>query len=208
MLAMMAKLVELGFDVNKDITIKWADAPSVLEGVSKGEGDVGFLPIEYTYFGDDVNAEVVYQVGEVAENYICCRMTTSRKILEERRDDLIKVIKAEIRAYKFMQENKEETVKILAAYSGQDEEYVEQNIYNVRISFVPDPYADAVGPFYNVLGIMGFFENEEATSIDVMDHVDATLYKQALDEIMEEYPNDPCYEQLLEIYNRQNSTVQ
>ena len=55
---------------------------------------------------------------------------------------------------------------------------------------------------------MGFFENEEATSIDVMDHVDATLYKQALDEIMEEYPNDPCYEQLLEIYNRQNSTVQ
>lgn len=207
-LAMMAKLVELGFDVNKDITIKWADAPSVLEGVSKGEGDVGFLPIEYTYFGDDVNAEVVYQVGEVAENYICCRMTTSRKILEERRDDLIKVIKAEIRAYKFMQENKEETVKILAAYSGQDEEYVEQNIYNVRISFVPDPYADAVGPFYNVLGIMGFFENEEATSIDVMDHVDATLYKQALDEIMEEYPNDPCYEQLLEIYNRQNSTVQ
>lgn len=207
-LAMMAKLVELGFDVNKDITIKWADAPSVLEGVSKGEGDVGFLPIEYTYFGDDVNAEVVYQVGEVAENYICCRMTTSRKILEERRDDLIKVIKAEIRAYKFMQENKEETVKILAAYSGQDEEYVEQNIYNVRISFVPDPYADAVGPFYNVLGIMGFFENEEATSVDVMDHVDATLYKQALDEIMEEYPNDPCYEQLLEIYNRQNSTVQ
>ena len=207
-LAMMAKLVELGFDINKDITIKWADAPSVLEGVSKGEGDVGFLPIEYTYFGDDVNAEVVYQVGEVAENYICCRMTTSRKILEERRDDLVKVIKAEIRAYKFMQENKEETVKILAAYSGQDEEYVEQNIYNVRISFVPDPYADAVGPFYNVLGIMGFFENEEATSVDVMDHVDATLYKQALDEIMEEYPNDPCYEQLLEIYNRQNSTVQ
>lgn len=207
-LAMMAKLVEMGFDVNNDITIKWADAPSVLEGVAKGEGDVGFLPIEYTYFGDDVNAEVVYQVGEVAENYICCRMTTSRKILEEKRDDLIKVIKAEIRAYKFMQENKEETVQILAAYSGQDADYVEQNIYNVRISFVPDPYADAVGPFYNVLGLMKFFENEDAASIDVMDHVDVSLYKEALDEIMAEYPNDPVYTQLLEIYNRQNSTVQ
>jgi len=207
-LAMMAKLVELGFDINNDITIRWADAPSVLEGVAKGEGDVGFLPIEYTYFGDDVNAEVVYQVGEVAENYICCRMTTSRKILDEKRDDLIKVIKAEIRAYKFMQENKEETVQILAAYSGQDPEFVEQNVYNVRISFTPDPYADAVAPFYNVLGLMKFFENEDAASVNVMDHVDVSLYKHALDEIMAEYPNDPVYTQLLDIYTRQNSTVQ
>lgn len=206
-LAMMAKLVEMGFDVNNDITIRWADAPSVLEGVAKGEGDVGFLPIEYTYFGDDVNAEVVYELGEVAENYICCRMTTSRKILEEKRDALVNVIKAEIRAYQFMQENKEETVEILAAYSGQDADYVEQNVYDVRISFSPDPYADAVAPFYNVLGLMKFFENEGAASINIMDHVDVSLYKQALDEIMAEYPNDPVYMQLLEVYNRQNSTV-
>lgn len=206
-LAMMAKLVEMGFDVNNDITIRWADAPSVLEGVAKVEGDVGFLPIEYTYFGDDVNAEVVYELGEVAENYICCRMTTSRKILEEKRDALVNVIKAEIRAYQFMQENKEETVEILAAYSGQDADYVEQNVYDVRISFSPDPYADAVAPFYNVLGLMKFFENEGAASINIMDHVDVSLYKQALDEIMAEYPNDPVYMQLLEVYNRQNSTV-
>lgn len=206
-LALIAKLVEMGFDVNKDITIKWADAPGVLEGVSKGEGDVGCLPIEYTYFGDDVNAEVVFQTGEVAENYICCRMTTTRKILDERREDLKNVVKAEIRAYKFMQENKAETVKLLAEYSGQDEAYVEQNVYNVRISFVPDPYANAVGPFYNVLGLLDMFESADATGVDVMDHVDVSLYKDALDELMEEYPGDACYEQLLEIFNRQNSVV-
>lgn len=206
-LAMMSRLVDLGFDINEDITIRWADAPSVLEGVAKGEADVGFLPIEWTYFGDDINAEVVYQLGEVLENYICCRMTTSGKILEEKRDELVKVLKAEIRAYKFMKENKEETVKILTEYSGQDKDFVEKNIYDVRISFIPDPYADAIEPFYNVMGIMNFFESEDAKDIDIMDHVDVSLYKDALDEIIAENPNDPVYQELLEIYNRQNSKV-
>lgn len=206
-LALIAKLVDMGFDVNKDIKVIWAEAPSVLEGVAKGEGDVGCLPIEYTYFGDDINAEVVFQTGEIAENYVCCRMTTSRKILNERRADLIKVIKAEIRAYKFMRENREETVKMLSKYSGQDEDFVEKNVYEVRIKFHPDPYADAIAPFYRVLGLMGMFGNDDALDIDVTKHVDATLYKQALDELLADNPNDLIYQELLKTYQKQNSTI-
>ena len=206
-LALIAELVDMGFDVNKDIKVIWAEAPSVLEGVAKGEGDVGCLPIEYTYFGDDINAEVVFQTGDIAENYVCCRMTTSRKILNERREDLVKVIKAEIRAYKFMHENREKTVKMLAKYSGQDEEFVEKNVYEVSINFHPDPYADAIAPFYRVLGLMGMFGNEEAMDIDITKHIDATLYKQALDELLAEAPNDPIYNELLETYKKQNTSV-
>jgi len=200
-------LQQAGYDMEKDVNIIWTNAPAVLEGVAKGEGDVGFLPIEYTYFEDDnINAEVVCHVAELAENYICCRLTTSREILEARRDDFVKLIKAQIRAYHVYKTDPDTTKKILAEYSGQTEEFVENNIYNSCIKFTPDPYYDAIGPFYEVLRNMDFFDDPN-TAIDVYDHVDVSLYKQALDEIMTEYPADPIYEELLAIYQAQNSTA-
>ena len=197
----------LGFDMEKDVTIKWTDAPSVLEGVVKGEGDVGFLPIEYTYFDEAVNAEVVCPVGELAENYICCRLATSRTILEARRADFVNVIKASIRAYKVYREDPETTIRILAAFSGQTEEYIKKNVYESRIKFTPDPYSDAVGPFYEVLKNMDFVDDPDS-AVDVYDHVDVSLYKQALDEIVAEYPNDPTYQELVQLFDRQNASAQ
>lgn len=198
-------LVNAGFDPNTDINIIWTTAPAVLEGVTKGEGDVGFLPIEYTYFEDEnINAEVVCHVGDIAENYICCRLTTSSEILEARRDDFIKLIKAQIRAYHVYKTDPDTTKKILAEYSGQEEAFVEDNIYNSCIKFTPDPYSDAIGPFYEVLRKMDFFDDPK-NAPDVYEHVDITLYQQALNEILEEYPDDEVYQELKEIFERQNS---
>ncbi|MBQ7800885.1 MAG: ABC transporter substrate-binding protein [Oscillospiraceae bacterium] len=200
-------LVNAGFDVTKDINIVWTNAPAVLEGVAKGEGDVGFLPIEYTYFEDEnINAEVVCHVGDLAENYICCRLTTSSQILEERRDDFVKLIKAQIRAYHVYQTDHETTIEVLSAYSGQTPEFVEDNIYNSCIKFTPDPYSDAIGPFYEVLRTMDFFDDPE-NAPDVYDHLDISLYQEALEEIMAEYPDDAVYEELYEIFLRQNSKM-
>jgi len=196
----------LGFDMEKDVTIKWTDAPSVLEGVTKGEGDVGFLPIEYTYFDEAVNAEVVCPVGELAENYICCRLATSRTILEKRRADFINVIKASIRAYKVYREDHDTTIRVLSEFSGQTEEYIRMNVYESRIKFTPDPYSDAIGPFYEVLKNMDFVDDPDS-AVDVNDHIDVSLYKQALDEIVSEYPNDQTYQELVELFNRQNANV-
>lgn len=198
-------LQNAGFDMEKDVNIIWTTAPAVLEGVTKGEGDVGFLPIEYTYFEDDsINAEVVCHVGELAENYICCRLTTSREILEARRADFVKLIKCQIRAYHVYQTDHDTTKKIMAEYSNQTEEFVENNIYNSCIKYTPDPYSDAIGPFYEVCRNMDFFDDPE-NAPDVYDHVDISLYQEALDEIMAEYPGDAVYEELYEIFQRQNS---
>lgn len=202
-LTVIGLLQDLGFDMEKDITIRWADAPSVLEGVRKGEGDVGFLPIEYTYFDEEVDVDVVFQVGEVAPNYICCRLTTSREILEARRDDFVNVLKASIRAYKVYKDDPETTIRILSEFSGQSEEYIQQNIYVDRIRFTPDPYSDAIVPFYEILRQMDFFEDPD-TDIDVRDHIDISIYKQALDEIVAEYPNDATYQELVELFEQQN----
>ncbi len=200
-------LVNAGYDMENDVNIIWTDAPSVLEGVAKGEGDVGFLPIEYTYFEDDsINAEVVCHVGELAENYICCRMTTSQQILDAKRDDFVKVLKAIIRAYAVYQNDHETTKQVLAEYAGQTEEFIENNIYNSCIKLTPDPYSDAIGPFYEVLRTMGFFDDPE-NAPDVYDHVDVSLYKQALDEVMAAYPDEAVYQDLLAIFERQNTAT-
>lgn len=200
-------LVNAGFDVTKDINIVWTNAPAVLEGVAKGEGDVGFLPIEYTYFEDDnINAEVVCHVGDLKENYICCRLTTSTEILEAKRDDFIKLIKAQILAYHTYKTDKETTIKVLSEYSGQTPEFVEDNIYNSCIKFTPDPYSDAIGPFYEVLRTMDFFDDPK-NAPDVYDHVDITLYQEALEEILAANPDDAVYKELHEIFLKQNSML-
>ncbi len=203
----IGQLVNAGYDVTKDINIIWTTAPAVLEGVAKGEGDVGFLPIEYTYFEDDnINAEVVCHVGDIAENYICCRLTTSAEILEARRADFVKLIKAQIKAYHVYKTDPDTTKKILAEYSGQTEEFVEDNIYNSCIKFTPDPYSDAIGPFYEVLRKMDFFD-DPANAPDVYDYLDISLYQEALEEIVSENPDDEVYKELNEIFLRQNSKM-
>lgn len=199
-------LQDLGIDIRKDITIKWTNAPSVLEGVIKGEGDVGFLPIEWTYFDKEVGAEVVFQVGERASNYICCRLATSSKILQERRADFVKVLKASIRAYKVYREDQETTIRILSAFSGQTPEYIRQNVYVDNIKFTPDPYSDAIGPFYEVLKSVNIIEDPDP-NLNINDYIDLTVYKQALDEIIAEYPNEPVYQELLALYHKQNKTL-
>ena len=205
-LATIGLLQDLGIDTQKDITIKWTNAPSVLEGVIKGEGDVGFLPIEWTYFDKEVGAEVVFQVGERAPNYICCRLATTSKILQERRADFVKVLKASIRAYKVYREDQETSIRILSAFSGQTPEYIKQNVYVDNIKFTPDPYSDAIGPFYEILKNVNIIENPDP-DIDINDHIDLTLYKQALDEIIAEYPNEPVYQELAALYEKQNKRL-
>ena len=60
--------------------------------------------------------------NEILHDQQCCVIVAQPKMVKEKRDTLLKIMKVNARATKFIRENKAEAVKILAKYSGITED--------------------------------------------------------------------------------------
>lgn len=199
-----AKLLEMGIDVDS-ITIMEVDSnANVAQAVSKGEADLGFLPIEYANSFADIGVSVVMEVGEISPMYVCCRQVTSSAKLEQKHDAFVKFTKANLRALEYYEDeaNQDEIVSILADFSGQTEDYVYEYLFVNRTFLTLDPNRSGVITFYDSLNSSGFFP--EDTDEDVNEHIDTEVYKEALDEMIAEYPDNEFLQDQLDIYNQYN----
>lgn len=181
-------LQKQGIDVDQEITVMEVDSQvNVAEAVNKGEAQVGFLPAEFArQYSDTV--EVVYEVGELEPMYVCCRQVTSRKVLSDKKDELIAFTRANIRALEYYENeaNRDAIVKYLAEYSGQTEEFVYSYLYENRTIMTIDPNKQGVIDYYNSLVDAGYFSGD----IDIADHVSTEIYDEALAQLIKENPNN------------------
>ena len=188
-------LEKYGFDMNKDLTFIEIDTyPNIIEGVRKGEVDIGYVAAEYAQRLAEQGLEVVYPMTRLLPDYVCCRISVSKNAYENKRPALVNFLKGEIRAYKDYTEDHDGTMKLLAAASRQGEPYVYNVLYN------PDTYADRkFNPEPNFNGIRNMYETllelgyTRHIGIPVEDFVDISLFREALDEILDEYPNERAY---------------
>lgn len=181
-------LQKQGIDVDQEITVMEVDSQvNVAEAVNKGEAQVGFLPAEFArQYSDTV--EVVYEVGELEPMYVCCRQVTSRKVLSDKKDELIAFTRANIRALEYYENeaNRDAIVKYLAEYSGQTEEFVYSYLYENRTIMTIDPNKQGVIDYYNSLVDAGYFSGD----IDIADHVSTEIYDEALAQLIKENPDN------------------
>ena len=174
---------------------------SIVEAVKKGEVDLGMVNSGYGYVAEQGGAYVAFQVGDFVSDFPCCRQTTSRMAVEEKRDGLVRFEKAVLRAYATYINAKETTITALAEYSGQEKSYVEAVIYgtedydNAMIISI-DPNKKKVADFYEVMKANGDIDAE--TEYDINDYIDPSIYEDALKALIEEGENVEIYEQLLE----------
>ncbi len=175
-----AYLIEQGIDIDS-ITVMEVDSQvNVAEAVQKGEADLGFLPAEYANkYADSV--EIVYEVGELVPNYVCCRQVTSRTTLEEKQEELIRFTIANLRALEYYNDeaNRDEIVAFLADYSEQTEEYVYNYLFENRTIMTLDPNKDGIALYYNSLVDAGYFEGY----VDIEEHVDTSIYDTAVERL-------------------------
>lgn len=199
-----AKLLERGIDVDSITLLEVDSQANVAQAVAKGEADLGFLPIEYANSFRDIGVSLVMEAGELSPLYVCCRQITSSTKLEEKHDAFVKFTKANLRALEYFEDeaNRDEVVSILAEYSGQTEDYVYEYFFVNNTILTLDPNRSGIITFYESLVDSGYFE--DGTDVDVDDHIDTSVYKEALDEIIAEYPDDAFFQEQLEIYNEYN----
>lgn len=136
--------------------------------------------------------------------YVCCRQVTSSERLEQKHDAFVKFTKANLRAFKYFSDeaNREEIIRILAEFSGQTEEFVNNYFFVNSTTLTLDPNKSGIETYYQALINSGYFEDD--TDVNISDHINTEIYKTALDEIIEEYPDDEFYQEQLEIFNEYN----
>ena len=147
--------------------------------------------------------EIVGWHGDLMPNYSCCRMESSREFVENNPNTIKAILRALLRAQCYFEANKDTCPPVLANIQGVDVEVVEAFMLNDEY-YKPhlDPLRNGIVRAWNILDATGFLD-ENAKQIDINDHINTTLYEEALAEYAELYgAEDPDFVQRMQdFYN-------
>lgn len=212
---LIIKLLEdNGIDPESIEWVEIANEENVLESLKKGQIDAGFLTEERKIVGEKAGLVEAFQLAEVLGNYVCCRQTANQTYFNEHRDVFKKVVKAQIRALRDYKYDTPKVIEAVANYIEQDYSYVENYIgtpnevatgsyaaYKNPVS--PDPLFNKVEELYNAQVEQGLITPVEG--VNLRDHIDVPLFEEAAKELIEEYPDEPAYQEILDLYYETNT---
>lgn len=184
-----------GIVPGEDITVTDLENDNgIIQAVAKGSVDVGYITADGVAIARQLGLSVITKVGELSPNYTCCRQTTTSKVIADKSDQLVAYERALIRAYKVIQSDHQKAIDIMIKQTGQSQAYVESGLYGEYASkYNPDPSKKAVEQFNKFLIQEGVVTN---TSVSLDDHISTDIYRQALSEILQKYPDDKEYQDL------------
>ena len=201
-------LLELGYDPLKDV--EWVQVGNAAEAVSVlKSGEVDFA---------DVGTEMAHQVktdpsirelgkfGEIMDKYSCCRMETASRFIDEKPETTKALLKALMRGQRAYEKDPEAASQILADELDVPVDFVLAYALDEGYEINPDPLYNSCVRAWAYLDELGFLD-ENAKNIDLRDHIKVDLYKEALEEVIEEVGDeDPEYwNAQLEYFNKNNS---
>lgn len=178
--------------------------------VENGEVDMCFVNSGYGYVATQGGkCAIAFQPQElIGHEFPCCRQSTNRAAFEKKKSQLLKFEIANIRAMYDIANDKEGVIKDIMAYSGQPEDYVEAITYGnsdyvAAMTFEMDPRTSDVYDFYGDMIANGDIENSDQSVI--VDHMDSSIYKAALETLIERGEHTDFYEGLLKKYEKNNT---
>lgn len=191
----------------------YADSTATAQAVQKGEVELGFLPMEFALlYADAYDLEIVAAAGELSPDYVCCREVTSKKRLSDKFDSFVAYERARIRAFEYYKQGesdaaiKADVVKTVSEYSGKEADYVETYLYGGVTKFAVDPNTAGIKKYVQAAYNSGLFTGNAVDfgSYDITQNVNTSAYKQALDELIAENPDNAFYAGLLSEYQSAN----
>lgn len=216
-IAFRAWLIENGVDINNDIEFIPLDNEHALcTAVEKGEVDMAMVNNAYGYIDKDLNIKVLMQPKELTGDYPCCRQNVSNKAFHEKYLSLVDFETAILRGYKVYKEDKDQTIDIMVEYSEQARDVVEAGLYGTAdydtpLNLSPDPCSDAVKKFYESIKLVESTDPSTAPSVSATDSPDidpfviTSVYRTALDTLMEREPDEQFWKDLDAEFKKNNS---
>ena len=194
-----AKLREIDIIPEQDIEINYLnDDTSIVQAVSKGQADVGYITADGVQTAKKFGLSLGIKVGDIDPYYPCCRQTTNLSVIDEKHDELVAYQRGLIRAYKLILTEPDKAVDIMVKQTGQTEEYVKEALYGDYASrYSPSPAKQRVIDYSSYLIGEGIIND-----YDFSDNVNTEIFRTALDDILEEYPDDEEYLALKEFSDK------
>jgi NitT/TauT family transport system substrate-binding protein len=189
------RLRKLGIFLDRDYTFVDLGSDNVIvQGVIKGAVDVAYITADGVSIAKDMGLEVVLNVADLDPGYPCCRQSTTDEVIKEKRELLVAYLQALIRAYKVIYTDRDTTVNIVKEASGQSVSYIESGIYSSTASkYNPAPARANLHRFNEYLRQDGIVKDSD---INLDDHINSDIFSEAINKILERYPDDPVYLQL------------
>lgn len=205
--AFTGALLDLGYEPFEDVEfVSYSDYNDAIAAVVQGEVDYALLGTGQNFSAKTMDEiEIVTYQSDVMPNYSCCRLVALTDYVNENPNTIKAVLRALIRAQEFYENNKDEAVKLQAKAINTDEEYVKAYMLDDHYDVHVDPLKSSVIRAWDILDKTGFL-SDEAKDINVEDHINTQLYKEALDQVMEEhYDEDPeFYDNMVKFFEEFN----
>lgn len=206
--ALTGAVMDKGYD-NPLKALEWVtytNYSDAMSAVIKGEVDFALQGTGQNFAVkkmDDIKI-VAYQ-SDIMPNYSCCRVESSTEYFKNNKDKLKRALKALIRAQEYYETHKEEAAILHAGKINAEVPYVNSYMQDEHYRVHIDPLKKSVIRAWNILDKTGFL-NEKAKNIDINKHIDTSLYKEALKEVMEKHydENKSFYDGLNKFFNENN----
>ncbi|HEY3274115.1 MAG TPA: ABC transporter substrate-binding protein [Methanocella sp.] len=171
---------------------------AVMDAVTSGKADIGIVWLPYQQLAPQQGLSIINYGDQFYPGHPCCRYVVSNTTLQLGRDSLVRFEKAIIEADAFVANNKDKTITDVSKYAKFNNSVIYDSIYMGHFTYSPDPNKKGIEQWWKNMQDIGYIN----TTLNVDDFIDTSVYKQALDELIREYPDEPVYKELLAEYNK------
>jgi NitT/TauT family transport system substrate-binding protein len=180
-----------GKDVNGVYFDSQRDAVNALHSA---EIDAASAYSPYTSIAKNLGYSVIFYCSDepMFENQPCCRQVALTDALTAKQATYVAFERALIRAYKFSQEHRRETIADVKAFIDIDAADIEFEVYGGHAHSHPDPDKAATVTLKESVVEFGY-----TTGYDIEPLYNVDIYETALKSLIEENPGDAIYRDML-----------
>ena len=208
--AITGPLLDAGYDPLHDVTWYQPDTQEErIKAVKEGKADFGLVGTQLNYaINSDPELKVCVYASDVLPDYSCCRVEAKTEWVNANPNTVKALLRAWIRAMAYYDNHHDETVLFQTEQTGQSEAYIRAFMDNPHCNLNVDPMMDSVVRAWNYMDALGLL-SMDAEEIDITDHINTQLYKEALDECQELYgeENPKFYEKMQAEYSTHDMDI-
>lgn len=118
-------------------------------------------------------------------------MVSTSEVLAANPEAFVRLHKALIKAFDTFEHEQDESIEMMQNYMELDTEVLRADAYS-RYSPNPEINVDAVQTFWDAMNEIKYIDSD----LDIMDYVDETYYNTAMEQMLEENPDNTFYQEL------------
>ena len=209
--ALTGAVMDLGYDKPLE-ALEWVVITSyndALAAVIRGEVDYALQGTEQNYTIRNVNkdnVEIMCYMSDIMPAYSCCRMEAKTDFVKNNPITIKLILKALLRAQSYYESHKAEAAQWHAEKIRAEKEFVEAYMFDEHYRVNADPLLKSIIRAWDILDATGFL-SETAKNINIRDHVNVELYREALKEAAEEWGSEApeFYERMQKFFEENNN---